>query len=75
MLNWFAWCYQRRVKSTVIIVLVGLPGCGKSTLFYNATRNSPIFPALYGSTYMGTGSCLPPPDTRCHVTSLTHIHG
>ena len=58
MLNWFAWCYQRRVKSTVILVFVGKPGTGKSTLFYDASRNCPIFAELYGTTYMGTG--VPP---------------
>lgn len=58
MLNWFAWCYQRRVKSTVILVFVGKPGTGKSTIFYDASRNCPIFAELYGTTYMGTG--LPP---------------
>ena len=53
-LDFHAYCLQERKKSGVMLVLVGAPGTGKSTLYYPSTRNHPIFRALFGSTYMGT---------------------
>ena len=50
----------------MILVFVGAPGAGKSTLFYDASRNTPIFQELYGTTYMGTG--LPPSLLPRHLT-------
>lgn len=47
-----AWMVQRRIKCGVFCVFEGASGVGKSSLYFKSTHNSPIFPQIFGSTYM-----------------------
>ena len=52
--RWHAYAVQKRTKSGVMVVFVGLSGTGKSTLYFKSTHNHPIFKTIFGNTYQGT---------------------
>ena len=74
LLDLHAFHIQRLEKPGVMVALVGDQGVGKTTLYADSTRNSPIFKSLYDGTGGFYEVLLSPLPAKRHPRRPCHDH-